>query len=174
VRLFVALWPPPAVVAHAAAAVSTVRDGASGLQWVPPERWHLTLAFHGEVPERDLDALVDRTGRRLRGAHELALELRGAGSFRGCAVWLGVAGAVEPLRALAARLAPGERPYRPHLTVARLRGRADPTGTVATLAGYRGPGWTAGTVHLVRSRPGPVPTYDDVATWPLPRPPSRS
>jgi len=43
---------------------------------------------------------------------------------------------------------------------------------VAALSGYAGPAWTAGAVHLVRSRLGPAPAYDDVATWPLlPLPP---
>ena len=171
-RLFVAVRPPPSAVQHAAAAVGEVRPLALGLRWVPPERWHLTLAFYGEVPDDEVDRVVARTARRVGGALEMGLALTGAGRFGGRAVWLGVTGDVAALRSLAGALDPGGRRYRPHLTVARVR---DDTGTaevVAALAAYAGPAWTAGAVHLVRSRLGPAPAYDDVATWPLlPLPP---
>ena len=164
-----AVRPPPSAVAHAAAAVDRVRPLAPGLRWVPPERWHLTLAFYGEVADDEVDRVVARTARRLDGAGELGLALTGAGRFGGRAVWLGVTGDVAALRSLAGALDPGGRRYRPHLTVARVRG--DDTGTaavVAALSAYAGPAWTAGAVHLVRSRLGPAPAYDDVASWPLP------
>ena len=60
-----------------------VRPLAPGLRWVPPERWHLTLAFYGEVPDDEVDRVVARTGRRLDGAVELRLALAGAGHFGG-------------------------------------------------------------------------------------------
>ena len=87
-------------------------------------------------------------------------------------MWLGVTGDLAPLRALARSVARDRgRAYRPHLTVARLRGDTDPAGAVAALSAYAGPVWSAGAVHLVRSQLGPSPTYDDIATWPLaPRP----
>jgi 2'-5' RNA ligase len=167
--LFVAVRPPPSAVAHAAAAVDPVRPLAPGLRWVPPERWHLTLAFYGEVPDDEVDRLVARTARRLDGAVDLRLALSSAGRFGGRAVWLGVTGDVAGLRTLAGALDPGGRRYRPHLTVARVRG--DDTGTaavVAALSSVAGPGGTAGAGHRVGSRLGPAPAYDDVASWPLP------
>lgn len=171
-RLFVAVRPPPSAVDDAAAAVDPVRPLAPGLRWVPPERWHLTLAFYGEVPDDEVDRVVARTGRRLDGAVELRLSLTGAGHFGGRAVWLGVTGDVAALRSLAGALDPGGRRYRPHLTVARVRDDTGTAAVVAALSGYAGPVWTAGAVHLVRSRLGPAPAYDDVATWPLlPLPP---
>jgi RNA 2',3'-cyclic 3'-phosphodiesterase len=172
VRLFVAVRPPPPAVDHAAAAVNAVRPLASGLRWVPAERWHLTLAFYGEVPDDEVDRVVARTGRRLEDAVEMGLALTGAGRFGSRAVWLGVTGDVAALRLLAGALDPGGRRYRPHLTVARVRDGTGTSAVVAALSGYAGPTWTAGAVHLVRSRLGPAPAYDDVATWPLlPLPP---
>ena len=134
-RLFVAVRPPPSAVDDAAAAVDPVRPLAPGLRWVPPERWHLTLAFYGEVPDDEVDRVVARTGRRLDGAVELRLALTGAGHFGGRAVWLGVTGDVAALRSLAGALDPGGRRYRPHLTVARVR---DDTGTAAAVAALSG------------------------------------
>jgi 2'-5' RNA ligase len=172
VRLFVAVRPPAEALGHAAAAVGAVRAAHGGPRWIPPERWHLTLAFYGEVPDPEVDKVVDRLDRRLGDSADLELALTGAGAFSRRAVWLGVTGDVAPLRALAGVVVRDRgRPYRPHLTVARLRGDTDPTPAVAALSAYAGPGWTAGAVHLVRSQLGPSPTYVDIASWPLtPRP----
>ena len=167
-RLFVAVRPPEQALAHARAAVAAVRAAHDGPRWIPAERWHLTLAFYGEVPDAEVDAVRDRLDRRVRDAADLSLALAGAGAFSRRAVWLGVTGDLAPLRAMARLVSlDRSRPYRPHLTVARLRGDTDPTAAVAALATYTGPVWTAGSVHLVRSHLGPTPTYDDMASWPL-------
>ena len=174
-RLFVALRPPTEVLAHADAAMAAVREAHPDLRWVPPERWHLTLAFYGEVPDDKVDGTVAMVERRLRGHVRCALSFAGAGQFARRALWLGVTGEVDALRATARAVTFERRPYRPHLTVARLRGGVDATGAVESLTTYAGPAWTADSVHLVRSRLGPSPSYDDVATWTLPpSPPTRT
>jgi RNA 2',3'-cyclic 3'-phosphodiesterase len=182
VRLFVALRPPPGAVRHAAAAVDAVRAAHAGPRWVPAERWHLTLAFYGEVAERDVDRTARRVGRAVAGSGSMDLALAGAGSFARRALWLDVIGvprdgadSIAGLRALARALArePHPRAYRPHLTIARLRADTAPAAAdaaVAALAGYVGPSWPAAEVHLVHSQVGggKGPVYDDLATWPLP------
>ena len=169
-RLFVALRPPPAVIAHADAALEPVRRAHPDLRWVPAERWHLTLAFYGEIPDDKVDGTVTMVDRRLRGCDPCELAFRGAGVFTRRALWLGVGGDLVGLKGLARSVTFERRPYRPHLTVARLRGGVDAGPAAESLASYDGPVWTAGTVHLVRSHLGPAPTYDDVAVWPLPHP----
>jgi 2'-5' RNA ligase len=62
--------------------------------------------------------------------------------------------------------------FRAHLTVARGRGRsAIPIARAAApvLADYAGPAWTPDAVTLVRSRTGPSPHYEVLASWPLPQ-----
>jgi hypothetical protein len=63
VRLFAAVWPPDSVLA---ALAGTSLPPASGLRWTPPERWHVTLAFYGEVPTHEVSdltaALADGVG----------------------------------------------------------------------------------------------------------------
>jgi 2'-5' RNA ligase len=181
VRLFVALRPSPGAVRHAAAAVDAVRGEHARPRWVPAERWHLTLAFYGEVAERDMDRTARRVGRAVAGSEAMHLALAGAGSFARRALWLGVIGVppdgtdVVRLQALARALSrePHPRPYRPHLTIARLRADTDPAAAeavVAALATYTGPSWRATEVHLVHSQlgGGHGPTYADLATWTLP------
>lgn len=170
-RLFVAVRPPAEVVGHADAALAPVRAGHPDLRWVPAERWHLTLAFYGEVPDDAVDRLRRTVRRGVAASHRLHLQLSGAGQFSRRAVWLGFVGDLVGLRGLARSVALDRRPYRPHLTVARIRGETDAGPAVSELAAYAGPAWTAGSVHLVRSRLGPAPAYDDIATWELPAPP---
>jgi 2'-5' RNA ligase len=167
VRVFVALRLPAEVADDADRALAPVRAAHPELRWVPPVRWHLTLAFHGEVADDKVPALADKLGRRVRRHGPLELALRGSGHFARRALWLGVAGDVDPLGALARDVTADGSPFRAHLTVARLRGGVDPAPARAGLAGYAGPSWTADQVCLVRSRLGPAPTYDDVAVWPL-------
>ena len=166
-RLFVAVRPSAEALGHAAAAVDAVRAVETGPRWVPPERWHLTLAFYGDVDDRDLPRVTRRIDRGLADVPPMTLSVTGAGSFSRRAVWLGVSGDVEVLRQAAYGVAVDDRAYHPHLTVARLRGGTDPAGAVAALSSYTGPPWTADEVHLVRSQLGPRPTYDDIDTWPL-------
>lgn len=166
-RLFVAVVPPPAALDHLSAAVAPVRARHAELQWVAPERWHLTLAFYGEVAERQLARARRRLDRATRGHAPIDLALGDAGHF-GCRVlWVGLGGQRDRLCALAGRVAVDGQRYRPHLTVARVRRGADPRAAEAMLAAYDGPGWTAREVLLVRSHLGPKPWHETLASWPL-------
>jgi 2'-5' RNA ligase len=70
-------------------------------------------------------------------------------------------------------IAVDDRPYRPHLTLARGREGADLRPAVAALSGFAGCPWTADALHLVRSRlgagPGGTAAHEIVETWPLGR-----
>src|SRR2546421_5205342 len=46
-RLFVAVWPPAAVLEQIAA---LPRADEGGLRWTTPDQWHVTLRFFGSVP----------------------------------------------------------------------------------------------------------------------------
>jgi RNA 2',3'-cyclic 3'-phosphodiesterase len=186
-RLFVALYPPPEAVDHLTGFVrESLRIGAATAEGVnvrlaPPDNYHLTLAFLGDVAAERLDdvsaalGLVPRTGApRVRVA--------GGGRFgrgRFAVLWAGLDGEVDALRALArtvrrelkrARLPYDDKPWKPHLTIARPGDRVDRAALDADrelLAGYAGPAWPASEMTLVRSHLGPRPTYDRLGTWPL-------
>lgn len=166
-RLFVAVLPSAEAVSHLVGAIEPARMAHPELQWVPSGRWHLTLAFYGEVADAQVPRLQRRVDRATRGVGPLALRLAGAGQFGGRVLWVGVQGHRDELRALARGVATDGRPYRPHLTIARVRRDADPRAAAMMLDGYDGPGWAAGELLLVRSHLGPKPRHEPIHAWPL-------
>jgi 2'-5' RNA ligase len=139
-RLFVALEMPAA----ARAALAAFRDAAADPQvWrpVPDEKLHLTLAFLGNRPDGDvgvceqvLRSTVSAPAPRLRLTSPLLLPPRGARVL--CADVADEDGrlaeaqaAVSAGLARAAVYVPEKRPFRSHVTVARLqRGARPPRG----------------------------------------------
>jgi RNA 2',3'-cyclic 3'-phosphodiesterase len=183
VRLFVAVTPPAGAVDELGSAVTGVRAVHTGLRWTRPEQWHLTLAFLGEVDERAHADLTTRLTRAAARHAPLRLALHGAGRFGDRVLWTRVTGDVAELKRLAAsvqaaarraRLPVEERPYRPHLTLARGREGVALRPAVDALAGFSGSTWSATQLHLVRSDLGAGPDrtsrHEVIASWPLGRP----
>ncbi|HEX8846752.1 MAG TPA: RNA 2',3'-cyclic phosphodiesterase [Pyrinomonadaceae bacterium] len=117
---------------HTARLKASVPDARAS--WVREENLHLTLKFLGEIEEGRVDNLSRAAARagKLTKAFKLAIE--GAGSFppRGIprVLWLGVVDSTEGLGQLQRHLEEEcsvegfkreERPFHPHLTLARLR-----------------------------------------------------
>lgn len=178
-RLFVALIPPGEVLAELAARVAPLHERCPELRWTRPEQWHLTLAFLGEVADRPRDDVTERLARAAGRHPPQRLSFAGGGRFGDRVLWTGVRGDRDALRRLAdstraaarrARLPVEDRPYRPHLTLARSRG-VDLRPLVGELAEFEGLPWTASDLHLVRSHlgagPGGTARYETVASWPL-------
>jgi RNA 2',3'-cyclic 3'-phosphodiesterase len=184
VRLFAALSPPPTAIEHLLGAVVAVQVADDGLRWIPAERLHLTVAFFGDVGEPQIADLRTRLARAAARHVAIELRFRGAGAFSRAAsaqvLWSGVDGPLDKLGSLASSVAAAgrrvglaieDRAYRPHLTLARARGRArvDVRSIVAALADYVGPSWPAEHLHLIASHLGPQPRYEVVDQWPLRR-----
>jgi RNA 2',3'-cyclic 3'-phosphodiesterase len=163
-RLFIAV-DLPAAQRQAVAALNT-RDLA-GARFAKPEQLHVTLRFLGATPEERLPDLRKRLA--LVKAPRFRLGLAGAGVFppdgrHPKVLWLGLA-PTEPLFALKRELDrvldalpelyPDEpnRPFRPHLTLARFSRRPDPSLArfLQRNAGFRGEEWDVEELHLYRS-----------------------
>jgi 2'-5' RNA ligase len=180
-RGFVAVVPPEDVLDALEGRVAPVRDANNGLRWSRREQWHLTLRFLGPVP--DVDGLIVAVRDALRPVPPVdALLLGGAGAFpnarRASVLWFGlrggadalarVAGAVEAA-AVAAGFAPEPRPFRAHLTVARLPRPRDVGPVVAARGGDPGQGaGAAGEVVVVSSDTRPSgAVYEEIARVPV-------
>jgi len=86
-RAFVALIPPPAAVAELHDAIAPLRAAQPDLRWTPPEQWHLTLAFLGDVDEAVLPELTERLARAARRHPPLELAFAGGGRFGDRVLW---------------------------------------------------------------------------------------
>jgi 2'-5' RNA ligase len=103
VKFFTALFPPPHVVAE----LEAVLDRTHDLEWTKPEKWHITLCFHGETADED-------RFRALEGHEVPQLRLKDFGDFRGRILWAGIDGELKRL----ARAAGANDNWHAHLTVA--------------------------------------------------------
>jgi 2'-5' RNA ligase len=133
VRLFLAINFAPALRREIAAATAPLRECAPELAWTAEDRLHLTLKFLGEQAEDRLDALSAALAKTTAQHRELVMNVGGIGAFpnfrRARVVWMGVSPdpRLELLHhdievaydALGCELE--GRPFRPHLTLARVR-----------------------------------------------------
>lgn len=111
------------------------RGRRSALRVVKLDNLHFTLRFLGEIDENRAEPLLEALNWAVADAAPFELELRGLGAFpsveRPSVVWVGVRNAVR-LKGLDARVAaaasaagfgPADRPFHPHLTLARCKAR---------------------------------------------------
>lgn len=149
-QLFSALLPPPEVVRSIEAGLGTGKG--KGFRWAPPANWHITLGFFGED---DIAARAAWLRERVTGRPSVRVRLSGADTFPKV-LWLGVEsdGLAELANAAGAGL--DERPYRPHLTLARFPAdrHAEAREIVDALSAFASPEWTAGEVVLMKSTAG--------------------
>jgi 2'-5' RNA ligase len=203
--MFVAVDPPAEAVTHLGTVVDSLevsRANAPGrsTRVCPRDRWHVTLAFLGDVPVTRIETATLALSRAVAdgrgtspdegGIHAIRVCLAGGGTFgrgRFTILWCGLGGDVVALRRLAAgvrtelrraRLPFDRKGFHPHLTISRPGGRVEPgavAADVATLDAYAGPLWTVDAMHLVASdiehgANGPVPRYTRLSSVPLPQP----
>ena len=132
-RLFLAINLPADVRRDIVAATTPLRDCAPELGWVDETRLHLTLKFLDDQPPATADAVRAATAQ-IAGRHrEITMHLGGIGAFpnfrRSRIVWMGVE--QDPRLELlhndievvceALGFDVDGRPFRPHLTLARVK-----------------------------------------------------
>ena len=141
-----------------------------GVRWVNPSGIHLTLKFLGATEADLAPVIISQLADKLTGANRPTLSLSGLGTFPGRGaprvIWAGVTGESDGLDDLFRRAEdtatalgwPGEkRPFRPHLTLGRVREQATAAQRRAiaeVIAGTKlpaAPVWRVDTVRLYRS-----------------------
>ena len=129
-RLFIAIEIPEHIRSAFASLLKEFRAFAPQLKWVRAENLHVTLKFLGETDPSKLDPLQNVLSA-VRSTAPVNLEFRGLGFFpnekRPRVLWAGMEASAN-LKTLAADIDQTvhrlgfpleERPYTPHLTLAR-------------------------------------------------------
>jgi 2'-5' RNA ligase len=140
-RLFTGLELPERVRTR----LDLVRGPLPGARWVEPENYHITLRFAGDIDNRTADELAGFLDEIEFDPFEIRIS--GLGVFGGNTprvIWAGVEGgeALANLQkaheraARSAGLAPESQTFRPHVTLARLKGTRPEA--VARFLGSRG------------------------------------
>lgn len=105
------------------------------MRWSTPESWHITLHFLGSTSETQYQCVIARL--RELGAAPVLIELEELGFFDRAGIFFAGVALTPELLALqqqvtAATLPCGfiseDRPFRPHITLARSKGRRNATG----------------------------------------------
>ena len=160
-RLFVAVWPDPSAHAELLAWRSRLLWPSSAAPTLP-EHLHLTLHFIGAVPAARLGEIESALALPF---DPFVLDFDGAALWPGGLAVLTASAPPPALAALHGRLAGAigglglpveQRPYRPHVTLARHAAGAVPPADPPRLS------WRADGYALVRSDAG----YRTLARWP--------
>jgi RNA 2',3'-cyclic 3'-phosphodiesterase len=135
VRAFVAVPLPPSLRSPVRTLCEDLAISLPQVRWVRPQALHLTLRFFSAIAEDSLETIGEIMLSVGRSIAPFQLRLQGVGAFpspqRPRVIWLGFTDD-QPLLTLQRRLddkltqagLPGdERPFTPHLTLGRLRGK---------------------------------------------------
>ncbi|TLZ94723.1 MAG: RNA 2',3'-cyclic phosphodiesterase [Methanobacteriota archaeon] len=143
-----------------------LRRASPSLKVVDPAQVHLTVKFLGETEEGLVPEIVTAMREATAGVRPFEIRVRGTGAFpnlgRMNVLWVSVEGA-EPIAKVADALEgalealgfPGEgRPWKAHVTLARVKGRSDLDGVRRILESHASDLFgtaTVDAVHLKKS-----------------------
>lgn len=158
-------------------------------RWTHPLDYHITLKFIGDVDSGLAGRLAGPAREAAASEAPFALSLRGVGAFGRPAApsvfWCGVDdgedgdGGLDALRSLHERIdraatacgvAADDRPYRPHITIARqYRGDVPYDAQARRFAELAPPpaAWRVDELVLYRTNFGRRPAYEALARFPL-------
>jgi 2'-5' RNA ligase len=156
IRAFLALDPPEEILREIGRVQKRLQKLIRGdIRWVQPEGIHLTLKFFGYIPENAVEKIAAVVEKAAAGALPFSLALGGAGVFpdphRPRVLWFGMSGDVPRLLGFQQGLETElgmigfpeeERPFRPHLTLARIKSAKGLIGLAKALE--QGEEYTAG------------------------------
>ncbi|MDQ3931130.1 MAG: RNA 2',3'-cyclic phosphodiesterase, partial [Chloroflexota bacterium] len=136
-RLFVAIELPENILRVIEGIQAQARENLGGaanlLRWSRPEGIHITLQFLGETPSDRVPAITEALQRACAGVGPFNLEVGGLGAFpnvrRPRVVWVGLGGDTGAATRLAAAVQGAldplgykpDKPFSPHMTIARVR-----------------------------------------------------
>lgn len=139
-RLFIAVELPQEVVRHLTDITATLQDlRIPGVRWLSPQGIHLTFKFLGNTPVGQVSPITAAMRAAAEDVSPFTVNVHGFGAFPNMrnprVMWTAIQGNLNLLAELQHRLeeelessgfAKDERPFSPHLTIGRVRGRLAP------------------------------------------------
>jgi len=170
-RLFIAVAVSPGVRQEIGRAQSRLQRGMppGAVRWTPPDQFHITLKFLGDVPAEHLAALQQSLAAICAAFHLLRLSAHGLGFFPNASrpriIWAGASDSQSRMPELHRHidealcwLAPPERPekFAGHITLGRFKPGSHAAipkllELIADVRDRHFGEWPAGEVQLVRS-----------------------
>lgn len=152
-RTFLAIDLPSTLQSAIGQNIKTVKRELPRLSWSKTENLHINLKFLGETTERQVTQIRQAVEPAISHVSPFALEINGLGVFPDNrsprVLWIGLGGALDSLNTLAECIGNAvvslgfpqeDRPFRPHLTVARVKRDHREVGRVlGTLGAFTDP-----------------------------------
>jgi RNA 2',3'-cyclic 3'-phosphodiesterase len=168
IRAFIAITPPTTLQQTMAEIRQVFQDFSLPWRWVTPDHIHLTLKFLGNVPEESVTPLLQAMEQAAQGQAAFPLRARALGCFphpaRPRVLWVGLDDPSQTLGRLNERLMaalaplgflPEDRPFHPHLTLARVQNRISSSQPLSMLQRYQSRdfgGFLVTQLHIVQSQ----------------------
>ena len=185
-RAFLAVDPPSNIYDEIVRIQERLKKAITGdVRWVRPEGIHLTLKFFGWIHESDIANISQVVKDKAANMKPLALNVRRLGVFptvtRPRVLWLGIDGDTEALIRLQKEIDDGllpygfgkeDRPFKPHLTLSRIKEPKGLTGLVEAMKkneDYTAGSFTADGLTLFKSDLKPTgAVYTKLVHFPFP------
>jgi RNA 2',3'-cyclic 3'-phosphodiesterase len=168
IRAFIAITPPTTLQQTVAEVRQVFQRLSLPWRWVTPEQIHLTLRFLGNVSEEAVPSLLQAIEQAAQGQTAFALRARALGCFphpaRPRVLWVGLDDPSQALERLNEHLTvaltplgfpPENRPFHPHLTLARVQNMGRSSQLFPMLQTYQDRDFgefLVTQVHLVQSQ----------------------
>ena len=142
IRAFLAIEPPEDILEKVSHLQEKLKREINGrISWTKTQGQHLTLKFFGDISGEDVRNISSAVPKRTATEAPLNLKIEKLGVFpdarRPRVIWCGMAGDVERLSVLQKKLdddfaaigfPPEDRPFKAHLTLARIKDPRELTG----------------------------------------------
>ena len=150
IRAFLAIELPEDILQAISGLQEKLKREIGGrISWTRPQGQHLTLKFFGDISTEDVKNICSAVQNRVVSGQSLNLKIEKLGVFpdthKPRVLWCGVAGDEEKLSIFQKQLEsdfagigfPGEDwPFRPHLTLGRIKDSRGVTGISEALTKY--------------------------------------
>jgi len=145
-RAFIAVEITDAIRAELADVQSVVEEANGHVSWVRPQNIHCTLVFLGDIFANMVNSITTALKQATVGCKPFEIEIAGLGFFGSARspriIWAGMAGRTDALIELQGKitaavlqvgLKPDEKPFKPHLTIGRVRSNRNAAALVKAI-----------------------------------------